>query len=227
MWVKIGNIFNVFVGSTPSRKELNFWEDGDIPWVSSGEVAFNNISFSKEKITTLGFSQTSTSIHSVGTVMLAMIGEGKTRGQAAILEVQACHNQNTAAIRVSEIGFSSNFLYFYLFLKYQKNRNIGSGNNQKALNQARILEFDFPLCLIKEQTQIVKEIETRLSVCDKLETILKQSLQQAQSLRQSILKKAFEGKLLTTAELTTCKQAKDYEPASELLKRIKEEKNNG
>ena len=79
---------------------------------------------------------------------------------------------------------------------------------------------------MKEQTQIVKQIETRLSVCDKLETTLKQSLEQAQSLRQSILKKAFEGKLLTIAELTTCKQAKDYEPASELLKRIKEEKNN-
>ena len=163
-------------------------------------------------------------IHSVVTQVI--IREDKISREAAILEVQVCRNQNTAGIRVSEIGFSSKFLYFYLFLKYQKNRNIGSGNNQKALNQARILEFDFPLCLIKEQTQIVKEIETRLSVCDKLETTLKQSLQQAQSLRQSILKKAFEGKLLTTAELATCKQAKDYESASELLKRIKEEKNN-
>jgi restriction endonuclease S subunit len=98
---------------------------------------------------------------------------------------------------------------------------------QANIGIASIEKFVYPLCSLKEQTQIVKQIETRLSVCDKLETTLKQSLQQAQSLRQSILKKAFEGKLLTTAELATCKQAKDYEPASELLKRIKEEKNNG
>jgi type I restriction enzyme, S subunit len=223
-WVKLGNIFQVFVGSTPSRKNNSFWVDGTINWVSSGEVAFNSIYTTKEKITESGLENTSTTVHPKGTVMLAMIGEGKTRGQSAILEVEACHNQNTAAIRVSEVGFEPEYLYHYLFLKYEKNRRVGSGNNQKALNQTRILEFDFPLCSTQEQTQIVQEIESRLSVCDKVEQSINESLEKAEALRQSILKKAFEGKLLSEAEIEQCKQAGDYEPASELLKKITNEK---
>lgn len=106
------------------------------------------------------------------------------------------------------------------------NRRVGSGNNQKALNQGRIMEFDYPLCSKQEQTQIVREIESRLSVCDKVEESLKESLEKAKALRQSILKKAFEGKLLSAEELAKCKADKDYEPASVLLERIKKEKNN-
>lgn len=224
-WVKLGDIFQVFVGSTPSRARNDYWDDGKINWVSSGEVAFKTISRTKEKITELGLKNTSTTIHPIGTVMLAMIGEGKTRGQAAILKINACHNQNTAAIRVSEIGFYPEYLYHYLFLKYQRNRRIGSGNNQKALNQGRIMEFDYPLCSKEEQHQIVQEIESRLSVCDKVEESIVESLEKSKALRQSILMKAFDGKLLNEQELAACKSAPDYEPASVLLERIKAEKN--
>ncbi|MDA8693314.1 hypothetical protein N9L92_04565, partial [Saprospiraceae bacterium] len=95
---------------------------------------------------------------------------------------------------------------------------------QKALNQGRILNFDFPLCSVNEQNQVVKEIESRLSVCDKVEKDINDSLVKAKALRQSILKKAFGGKLLTVAEIERCKQEADYEPASVLLERIKKEK---
>ncbi len=77
----------------------------------------------------------------------------------------------------------------------------------------------------QEQTQIVQEIETRLSVCDKLNEAIDQSLEKAQALRQSILKKAFEGKLLSEDELQTCRQQPDWETAAKLLQRIKNKKN--
>lgn len=224
-WIKLGNVFQVFIGSTPSRSKPEYWNNGTINWVSSGEVNFNPIFRTKEKITIDGLNKASTLVHPVGTVMLAMIGEGKTRGQAGILEIEACHNQNTAAIRVSEIGYEPKFLFHYLFLKYEKNRRIGSGNNQKALNQSRIMEFDYPLCSKKEQIQIVKEIEFRLSVCDKMGQSISESLEKAKVLRQSILKKAFEGTLLSVAEVKRCKQEHDYEPASVLLAKIKAKKN--
>ena len=76
----------------------------------------------------------------------------------------------------------------------------------------------------KEQTQIVQEIESRLSVCDKMEQSITESIEKAEALRQSILKKAFEGKLLSKAEIELCKKEADYEPASELLKKIQAEK---
>jgi len=77
---------------------------------------------------------------------------------------------------------------------------------------------------IEEQHQIVQEIESRLSVCDKMEQSITESIAKAEALRQSILKKAFEGKLLSQAEIDVCKKEADYEPASVLLEKIKAEK---
>ena len=77
---------------------------------------------------------------------------------------------------------------------------------------------------LEEQAQIVKEIESRLSVCDAVEQQIKDSLSQAEALRQSILKKAFEGKLLTEEEIKACQLEADYEPAAVLLEKIKAEK---
>jgi len=213
-WEKLGQISNVYIGSTPKRNNSEYW-DGQINWISSGEVSFCNIFETKEKISQKGLDNSSCKVHPPGTVILAMIGEGKTRGQAALLKVNASHNQNTAAIHVSE-KFLPNLLYYYFVYTYQKNRSIGSGNNQKALNKERIKNFDIPVCSISEQSLIVSEIEKRLSVCDKLEESIAQSLLQADALRQSILKKAFEGRLVP--------QDPDDEPASVLLQRIRAER---
>lgn len=105
-----------------------------------------------------------------------------------------------------------------ILLKKQLRRYSEKG----TLNQTPIA---FPSVI--EQHQIVREIESRLSVCDKVEQSISESLEQAKALRQSILKKAFEGKLLSEAEIAQCKQAADYEPASVLLERIKKEKVTG
>ncbi|MGB9929559.1 MAG: restriction endonuclease subunit S [Methanosarcina sp.] len=220
-WVKIGEVLDVFVGSTPSRKEPKFWR-GDIPWVSSGEVAFCRINSTKESITKLGLDNSSTQIHPIDTVMLGMIGEGKTRGQVAILNINACHNQNTAAIRINS-NYLSEFVYYFFEKNYNENRRIGSGNNQQALNKNIIENMSIPLCSLPEQQVIVQEIETRLSVCDKIEQDIADNLVKAEALRQSILKKAFEGKLLNERELAEVRKAEDWEPAEVLLERIKAE----
>ena len=164
-WIKIriGEVFDVEVGATPKRSVPEYW-NGDINWVSSGEVQFHTISQTKEKITKDGLAHSSTNLHPAGTVMLAMIGEGKTRGQAAILNVAAAHNQNTAAILVAKTPCDSKYLYYFLLLNYENTRRIGSGNNQKALNKERVRAIHFPFTSFKEQKIIVEEIESRLSV---------------------------------------------------------------
>lgn len=95
---------------------------------------------------------------------------------------------------------------------------------QANIGIASIEAFVFPLCSTEEQHQIVQEIESRLSVCDKVEQSIEESLEKAKALRQSILKKAFEGKLLTKEEIERCKKEKDYQPAAELLEKIRKEK---
>ena len=192
---KFGNTTEVFIGSTPSRKNNEYW-NGDIFWVSSGEVKFSNIVDTKEKITYLGLNNSSTTIHPIGTVMLAMIGEGKTRGQVGILKIEACHNQNTAAIRVNKEYLLSEYLYYFLMFNYEQTRRIGSGNNQKALNKSVIENMFFPLCSLAEQTQIVAILENKLTACDQLATELETQLKQAELLKQAVLKSAFSGSLL-------------------------------
>jgi len=100
----------------------------------------------------------------------------------------------------------------------------GSSDSGLNLTQKRFLKLEIPICSKEEQHQIVQEIESRLSVCDKVEKDIADSLEKAKALRQSILKKAFEGKLLNEEEIAKCKADKEYEPASVLLERIKEEK---
>ena len=196
-WVKVrlGEVFEVEVGATPSRQKTEYW-NGEIPWVSSGEVHFDTISQTSETITQEGLNHASTNIQPVGTVMLAMIGEGKTRGQAALLNVEAAHNQNTAAILVSKTPCVPKYVYYFLMLNYENTRRVGSGNNQKALNKERVRALRFPFTSFEEQSLIVQEIESRLSVCDSIQKAVDTALQQAEALRQSILKKAFEGELL-------------------------------
>lgn len=214
-WVRLGEAFGVYVGATPSRSNPSYWE-GAIPWVSSGEVAFCRIKSTKERITESGYINASTEIHPSGTVMLAMIGEGKTRGQAAILDVAAAHNQNTAAVRVSESGCPPEFLYLYLLFQYEITRKLGSGNNQKALNKERVSEMRIPLPSLAEQQVLVQLVDEKFSVIEQLEKTIATSLQQAEALRQSILKKAFSGQLVP--------QHPDDEPASLLLERIRTER---
>jgi type I restriction enzyme S subunit len=98
--------------------------------------------------------------------------------------------------------------------------NVGQGNvGMKSVRQTLV-----PKLSEDKQLQIVQEIESRLSVCDKVEQSISDSLEKAKALRQSILKKAFEGTLLSEEEIAVCKAAPDYEPASVLLEKIKAEK---
>ena len=194
MKVRLGEIFDVEVGATPSRQHAEYW-NGSIPWVSSGEVRFTTINKTREMITDIGLKNASTNLQPIGTVLLAMIGEGKTRGQSAILNIPAAHNQNTAAILVSKTLCQPKYIYYFLQLNYENTRRVGSGNNQKALNKERVRAIRVPFAPIAEQSIIVKEIEKRLSICENIEQTVNTALAQADAMRQSILKQAFEGKL--------------------------------
>ena len=97
---------------------------------------------------------------------------------------------------------------------------------QKNINLTTLENLLIPYCSKNEQGQVVKEIESRLSICEKVEQSINDSLEKAKALRQSILKKAFEGKLLSAAEIARCKKETDYESASVLLAKIKAEKKN-
>ena len=126
-----------------------------------------------------------------------MYGEGKTRGKCSELLIEAATNQAIAAIHFKNhnIGVKS-FLKYFLLKNYNDIRRLSSGGVQPNLNLGIVKKTLFPFPPLDEQKFIVDELESKLTVCDKTEETIIQSLQQAETLRQSILKKAFEGELL-------------------------------
>lgn len=223
--VKIIEIANVNTGATPKRGNSEYWENGDIPWVTSGVVNNPFVNEPSEYITEIALKKTNCKVIEKGSLLVALYGEGKTRGKCCELNIDAATNQALAAITFKEeTKNSKEFVKWFLIKNYEEIRFLSSGGVQPNLNLSLIKNTTLPFPSKEEQHQIVQEIESRLSVCDKVEQSITDSLQKAQALRQSILKKAFEGTLLSPAEIAACKAAKDYEPASVLLQKIKKEK---
>lgn len=189
-WSNLGERFRVEVGATPSRKEPTYW-NGDVPWVSSGEVQFGRVRSTAESITQTGLANSSTRINPAGSVLLGMIGQGRTRGQAAILEIDAANNQNCAAIWVSQTGTPPEYVFYWLMSRYEDTRREGSGNNQQALNKTLVQQIPIPMAPVEEQHRIVAEIERRLSVVEELKAQLRSDFARAAQLSNSILQKAF------------------------------------
>lgn len=215
VWTSLGQCFHVAVGATPSRKEPSYW-GGDVPWVSSGEVRFTRIKSTKEMITEAGLNNSSTQINPVGSVLLGMIGEGKTRGQVAILDVEAANNQNCAAIWVSETEIASEYVYCWLWSQYEETRRGSSGNNQPALNKSIVERIVFPLPPLDEIEAITLSVNTALDNVLAQERSIEISLKQSTAQRKNILQAAFSGQLVP--------QDPADEPASVLLERIRTER---
>ncbi|MDO6676900.1 restriction endonuclease subunit S [Tenacibaculum sp. 1_MG-2023] len=224
---KIIEIADVKTGATPKRGNAKYWENGTIPWVTSTVVNDEFVNQSSELITETAIKETNCKLIPKGSLLMAMYGEGKTRGKCSELNIDTATNQALAAITLLEENKESKkFLKLFLLKNYEEIRLLSSGGVQPNLNLTIVKNTVIPFPSLKEQHQIVKGIESRLSVCDKVEKDIADSLEKAQALRQSILKKAFEGKLLSEAEIAACKQHPDYEPASVLLEKIKAEKRN-
>lgn len=216
-WTTIGSLFKVAVGSTPSRGNSAYW-GGNVPWVSSGEVSFARISSTRESITVDSITNPETRIHPPGTVMIAMIGEGRTRGQAAILDIPAAHNQNCASIRVSETAIVPEFVYYFLMARYEETRKEASGGNQPALNKGKVQNLEIPIPPLGTQRNIVARVQELEEDLRGLGEAVTDGWARASRLRNTLLHAAFTGALVP--------QDPDDEPAFVLLDRIRAQRSS-
>jgi type I restriction enzyme, S subunit len=191
---KIGDEFRVTTGGTPSRSNPSYWE-GDVRWVSSGEVAFNRIYDTREKITELGVSESNAKIYPPKTVLIAMIGQGKTRGQCAILECHAGTNQNVAGIHVYETNHLPEYVYWWLRSRYLESRFSEIGTAQPALSGERVKQMPIPLPPLDEQRRIVAYLDGLQAKVKALRELQSASGEELSTLMPSILDKAFKGEL--------------------------------
>jgi len=150
----LGNISKISSGGTPSRTEPSYW-NGEIPWIRTGEINYSIIEKTEEKITKAGLENSSTRMVPKGTLLMAMYGEGITRGRVGITGIDASINQAVAAIFPSEKMLTP-FLYYYLEFSYEKNRLLGHGAHQRNLSATIIKTILVPIPTEKTQQQIVE-----------------------------------------------------------------------
>ena len=189
----ISEIASVGTGATPLTSNSDYY-GGDIAWVTSAKINDEKIYIPSEYITEKAIAETNCKVYPPHTLLVAMYGEGKTRGKCAELMISAATNQALAAIELyKNTECFRNYLRWFLVLNYQLIRRKASGGVQPNLNLGIVKNILIPIFNEDDQIKIVEEIESRFSVCDSIEKTVDTALLQAEAMRQSILKKAFEG----------------------------------
>ena len=155
---KIGAFSSVGTGATPNRQKEDIYFGGNIPWVKTTEVCGLEIKKTEECITEQALKDTNCKLFPINTILLAMYGQGKTRGQVGLLKIEATTNQACAAI-FPEKEVNNKFLYLYLKLNYQYIRSLGRGGNQENLNLSLVKSIPVIIPPIFLQNQFAKKIE--------------------------------------------------------------------
>lgn len=181
----LGEIAQITSGGTPDRSEPKYW-GGNIPWVTTGEIQFNTISDAAEKITELGLKNSAAKLFPADTLLMAMYGQGKTRGQVAKLAIAATTNQACAAILLKK-GYDKEFYYQFLSSQYDAIREVGNAGTQKNLNGGLIKEITVPVPPFNEQQRIAEVISTWDHAVVVYERLLANSLRKKQAMMQKLL----------------------------------------
>lgn len=162
----------VVSGATPSSGVAEFWENGTIPWMSSGEVNKGTVFATDKLITPAALAATSTKMVPSGAVVIALAGQGRTRGTVARTRIDLCTNQSLAAIVVAPT-MASDFLYHYLRTQYQQLRELSSGDGSRGgLNLQMIRSYKVPVPPIEIQLEIVRVLDRFTTLEAELEASL-------------------------------------------------------
>lgn len=165
----IGDIGSVSSGGTPSRTNLSYW-NGTIPWITTTQIDFNTIDSTEQFITKNGLNNSAAKLFPLGTLLMAMYGQGKTRGKVAILGIEASTNQACAAILLDEKAHK-NYIFHYLVSQYEIIRSLSHTGNQENLNGLIIKSIKIPFPPSEEQrsiAQALSDVDTLIAALDKL-----------------------------------------------------------
>lgn len=182
-------------GGTPSRKNSQYYL-GDILWVKTGEIYWNYIYDSEEKITEEAIANSSAKLYPAGTVLVAMYGQGLTRGRSAILGVPATTNQAVCALQPCD-RLGNRYLYYYFMANYWEYREKAVGGNQPNYSATMIGKWIINIPSVLEQAEIVRILDDLLAKEQQAKEVAEAVLEQIDLIKKSILARAFRGELGT------------------------------
>lgn len=213
--VPLSDIAKVGTGATPKKGTSRFYDGGTIPWITSGAVNDFRIVSTEQFITPAAISETNCKVYPVGTLLMAMYGEGKTRGMVARLEIEAATNQALAAIQInSNAPVRDDWVIWLLHSRYLQLRELASGGVQPNLNLGMVKAILVPIPSLADQDARLKKMKAAFARIDRLTEEAASAGHLLDRLDERLLAKAFQGDLVP--------QDPNDEPAEALLKRIRE-----
>ncbi|WP_201530729.1 restriction endonuclease subunit S [Psychrobacter sp. LFX-11D] len=191
---RVGYYGQVLNGSTPSKANLSYWHPKEVAWLSSGEVNQYYIESPTDYISYKALKECSVTLLPVGTLVMGMIGQGKTRGTSAVTKIEATINQNLAAVIPNE-NLYSNYAHLFFQAAYKELREDARGGNQAALNCEIIRDFKITIPPIDEQRIIFIEINKISEKFDILIVKAEKAIQLMQERRTALISAAVTGKI--------------------------------
>ena len=189
---KVKYFSQISAGATPDRNNSLFW-NGNINWMSSGEVNQGIVKHTSETITDLALKRTSTKLLPNGTVMLALNGQGKTKGTAAVLAIESASNQSLASFIVDNQILNNMYLYYFFVANYYNIRGL-KGEDRDGLNLQLVSNIVIPLFEIEEQQKIVDFLDKKTVQIDQLIQIKNQQIENINKQRQTLIYDYVTGK---------------------------------
>jgi len=189
----LGKATTVTAGGTPSREVDHYW-NGDVPWVKTGELVDSDINGADEFITEAGLANSSAKLFPVDTILIALYGQGQTRGRTGRLVIEAATNQACCAILPCD-RLEPRYTQYWLRSLYYEMREQSHGGAQPNWNGKMIKQIKIALPSLAEQRRIVAYLDGLQKKVDYLKTLQKKTATELDALLPSILDKAFEGEL--------------------------------
>jgi type I restriction enzyme S subunit len=190
---RLGDHILVGSGGTPSRSVARFWSNGNIPWVKTTEVKYNTIQVTEEFITAEGLANSAAKTLPVGTLLMAMYGQGVTRGKVAMLGIEATCNQACATMNRREGGkIDTRYLFHFLTHRYEEIRGMAHGGQQQNLNLDIVR--DLPVAFPHEEHE-QGEIVTILDAIDAKIDLHKRKKAVLEELFRALLHKLMTGEI--------------------------------
>ena len=192
MWktVKLGDVCDLSTGGTPSRTKPEYFDNGDVKWLVSGDVNQREIFDCDGRITQEGLKSSNAKYLPLNSVLIALNGQGKTRGTVALLRINATCNQSLVAIS-PKVGcdIDTKYIFYVLDGMYDKIRKLtgDSGNDRRGLNMPLIRNIPIPLPPLAEQQRIVAKLDAIFSELAVAKEAIKQSKTNYQAMKSAIL----------------------------------------
>lgn len=194
---KLGRRTRIGNGSTPFRDNVAFWTDGHIPWLNSAVVNQDRVVAATQFVTDDAVAKCHLPLVPPGSILVALTGQGKTRGAATILDIQATINQHMAYVTPDRSFWNSDYLYWALTAAYAELRALSdeNGSTKGALTCEELKRFPIAHPPLDQQRRIAEYLDEQTEKIDTLIAETERFIELSRERRSALITAAVTGQI--------------------------------